>query len=189
MPDAPKALTRPDGWAIVQRNRPAMISLIFLVAIVVMAFVVPFFLPASLKGTSSDAFLPPLTRGFENPVLHLCGTDKNGQDLFYRLLTGAQVSLGVGIIGACISLVIGTLYGMISGYFGGRVDAFMMRAVDMLYAVPRILFIMIFIAAFDGVFKDWLDAARLWAQMAEWKSLEDVARYLIPYSKILVMIL
>jgi peptide/nickel transport system permease protein/oligopeptide transport system permease protein len=189
MPEAPKSLNRPDGWAIVQRNRPAMISLVFLIAIVLIAFTVPFFLPASLKSTSSDAFLPPLTKGLETPVLHLCGTDKNGQDLFYRLLTGAQVSLGVGIVGACISLVIGTLYGMMSGYFGGKVDAVMMRAVDMLYAVPRILFIMIFIAAFDSGFKDWLDAARLWAQQAEWHDLESTARYLIPYSKILVMIL
>jgi peptide/nickel transport system permease protein/oligopeptide transport system permease protein len=189
MPEAPKSLNRPDGWAIVQRNRPAMISLVFLIAIVLIAFTVPFFLPASLKSTSSDAFLPPLTKGLETPVWHLCGTDKNGQDLFYRLLTGAQVSLGVGIVGACISLVIGTLYGMMSGYFGGKVDAVMMRAVDMLYAVPRILFIMIFIAAFDSGFKDWLDAARLWAQQAEWHDLESTARYLIPYSKILVMIL
>lgn len=189
MPEAPKSLSRPDGWAIVQRNRPAMISLVFLIAIVWIAFTVPFFLPASLKSTSSDAFLPPLTKGLETPVLHLCGTDKNGQDLFYRLLTGAQVSLGVGIVGACISLVIGTLYGMMSGYFGGKVDAVMMRVVDMLYAVPRILFIMIFIAAFDSVFKDWLDAVRLWAQQAEWHGLERTARYLIPYSKILVMIL
>jgi peptide/nickel transport system permease protein/oligopeptide transport system permease protein len=189
MPEAPKSLSRPDGWAIVQRNRPAMISLVFLISIVLIAFTVPFFLPASLKGTSSDAFLSPLTKGLETPVLHLCGTDKNGQDLFYRLLTGAQVSLGVGMIGACISLVIGTLYGMMSGYCGGKVDAVMMRAVDMLYAVPRILFIMIFIAAFDSFFKDWLDAARLWAQQAEWHGLESTARYLIPYSKILVMIL
>jgi peptide/nickel transport system permease protein/oligopeptide transport system permease protein len=189
MPEAPKSLNRPDGWAIVQRNRPAMISLVFLIAIVLIAFTVPFFLPASLKSTSSDAFLPPLTKGLETPVWHLCGTDKNGQDLFYRLLTGAQVSLGVGIVGACISLVIGTLYGMMSGYFGGKIDAVMMRAVDMLYAVPRILFIMIFIAAFDSGFKDWLDAARLWAQQAEWHDLESTARYLIPYSKILVMIL
>lgn len=191
MPDAPKspALTRPDGWSIVQRNRPAMISLIFLVAVVLIAFTVPFFLPEALKSTSSGAFLPPLSKGTEAAVTHLCGTDKNGQDLFYRLLTGAQVSLGVGMVGAVISLIIGTLYGMISGYCGGRVDALMMRTVDMLYAVPRILFIMIFIAAFDSVFKDWLDALRLWAQECQWLWLEGAARYLIPYSKILVMIL
>lgn len=191
MPDAAKstALTRPDGWSIVQRNRPAMISLVFLIVVVLVAFTVPFFLPEALKSTSSGAFLPPLSKGAEAAVTHLCGTDKNGQDLFYRLLTGAQVSLGVGMVGAVISLIIGTLYGMISGFCGGRVDALMMRAVDMLYAVPRILFIMIFIAAFDGVFKDWLDALRLWAQESQWLWLEGAARYLIPYSKILVMIL
>lgn len=191
MPDAAKstALTRPDGWSIVQRNRPAMISLVFLIVVVLVAFTVPFFLPEALKSTSSGAFLPPLSKGAEAAVTHLCGTDKNGQDLFYRLLTGAQVSLGVGMVGAVISLIIGTLYGMISGFCGGRVDALMMRAVDMLYAVPRILFIMIFIAAFDSVFKDWLDALRLWAQESHWLWLEGAARYLIPYSKILVMIL
>ncbi|MES2507024.1 MAG: ABC transporter permease [Verrucomicrobiota bacterium] len=183
------AISRPGGWAIVRRNRPAMISLIYLAFVVLVAFTLPFLLPESLKATSSSTFLPPLSLDQETGMMHLCGTDVNGQDLFYRLLTGAQVSLGVGIIGAVISLFIGTGYGMVSGFFGGRVDALMMRAVDMLYAVPRILFIMIFIAAFDGVFKDWLDGTRLWAQERHWKSLEEAARYLIPYSKILVMIL
>lgn len=191
MPDASSAvsISRPGGWAIVRRNRPAMISLIFLAILVLVAFTLPFFLPEGLKITSGGTFLPPLALDPETGLAHLCGTDVNGQDLFYRLLTGAQVSLGVGIAGAVISLFIGTAYGMISGYFGGRVDALMMRAVDMLYAVPRILFIMIFIAAFDGVFKDWLDGTRLWAQQKQWPMLEDTARYLIPYSKILVMIL
>jgi len=191
MPDAPKAasISRPGGWAIVRRNRPAMISLIFLAILVLVAFTLPFLLPESIKATSGGTFLPPLALDPENGAWHLCGTDVNGQDLFYRLLTGAQVSLGVGIVGAIISLFIGTTYGMVSGYFGGRVDATMMRIVDILYAVPRILFIMIFIAAFDSVFKDWLDGTRLWAQQKQWTSLEDTTRYLIPYSKILVMIL
>ncbi len=191
MPDAPKvaAISRPGGWAIVRRNRPAMVSLIFLAVVVLVSFTLPFFLPESLKSTSSSTFLPPLALDQESGLRHLCGTDVNGQDLFYRLLTGAQVSLGVGMIGAVISLFIGTAYGMVSGFFGGRVDGFMMRAVDMLYAVPRILFIMIFIAAFDSVLKDWLDGARLWAQAQQWHRMESATRYLIPYSKILVMIL
>lgn len=192
MPEATNqapALHRPDGWEIVRRNRPAMLSLVFLAGMVVLAFTVPFFLPEALKTTSQGVFLPPLSAGAEAPVMHLCGTDKNGQDLFYRLLTGAQVSLGVGIVGAAISLVIGTLYGMISGFMGGRVDALMMRAVDLLYAVPRILFIMIFIAAFDGFFKDWLDALRLASQKSGWVSVESATRHLMPYSKIVVMIL
>lgn len=191
MPEAAKtpALSRPGGWQIVRRNRPAMISLCLLAALVVIAFTVPFFLPESLKTTSADTFLPPLTRSADGSVMHLCGTDVNGQDVFYRLLTGAQVSLGVGMVGALLSLIVGTAYGMISGYFGGRTDAFMMRAVDMLYAVPRILFIMIFIAAFDDVFKDALDAARLSAQRGGWSRTEGIMRDLIPYSKILVMII
>jgi len=166
-----------------------MVSLVFLAVLVLLAFTLPFFLPESLKATGSGQLLPPLSAGTAGGPAHLLGTDKNGQDLLYRLLTGAQVSLGVGIVGALISLVIGTVYGMVSGYCGGRVDALMMRAVDMLYAVPRILFIMIFIAAFDSIFKDWLDDTRLWAQQAELTQVESTARYLIPYSKILVMIL
>jgi oligopeptide transport system permease protein len=191
MADAPKSsgITRPDGWSIVRRNRPAMLSLAFLSVVVLLAFSLPLFLPEALKTTSNGAFLPPLSPGVDAPVTHLLGTDKNGQDLFYRLLTGAQVSLGVGIVGAVISLVIGTFYGMVSGFAGGRVDALMMRGVDLLYAVPRILFIMIFIAAFDGVFKDWLDGLRLRAQSAGWPGLEALARDLLPYSKIVVMIL
>ncbi|MDZ4287915.1 MAG: ABC transporter permease [Prosthecobacter sp.] len=191
MPEAGKApfISRPGGWAIVRGNRPAMVSLIVLGVLVLIAFSLPFALPEELKATSSGTFLPPFTRDAETGHMHYCGTDKNGQDLFYRLLTGAQVSLGVGIVGAFLSLIVGTAYGMISGYFGGRVDAFMMRAVDMLYAIPRILFIMIFIAVFDDVFKDWLDGARLWAQEAGWRSAEEGARALMPYSKVLVMII
>lgn len=191
MPEAGKAafISRPGGWAIVRGNRPAMISLIVLGVLVLAAFSLPFFLPEGLKTTSSSTFLPPFTRDAGTGQMHLCGTDKNGQDLFYRLLTGAQVSLGVGIVGAFLSLIVGTTYGMISGYFGGRVDAFMMRVVDMLYAIPRILFIMIFIAVFDDVFKDWLDGARLWAQTSGWTSMEESSRSLMPYSKVLVMII
>jgi peptide/nickel transport system permease protein/oligopeptide transport system permease protein len=189
MPDAaPASISRPGGWAIIRRNRPAMLSLYLLAALTLIAFTVPFFLPDALKTTGVSTFLPPLARAADTGLLHVLGTDKNGQDLFYRLLTGAQVSLGVGMVGALLALLIGATYGMVSGFAGGRVDAFMMRGVDMLYAIPRILFIMIFIAVFDDVFKDWLDGIRLWAQEAQWARTEHAARSLMPYSKILVMI-
>lgn len=183
------SLHRPGGWQIVRRNRPAMLSLTFLTALALLALLGPPLMPEALKTTSEGAFLPPLSRGVNAPVTHLLGTDKNGQDLCYRLLSGARVSLGVGLSGAAISLVIGTLYGMFSGFAGGRVDAVLMRAIDLLYAVPRILFIMIFIAAFDGLLKDTVDTVRLHAQAAGWSGIEDTARRLFPYSKILVMIL
>ena len=183
MADATPQISRPDGWAMLRRNRAAMLSLGTLGLLALAAVVGPMLMPEALKTTSNSPFLPP--RSGE----HLLGTDVNGQDLFYRLLSGARVSLGIGVAGAFLSLVIGTLYGMISGYAGGKVDAFMMRATEVLQSIPRILFIMILIAALDDYVKDALDAARLWAQGAQWTAIEGFFRDAIPYSRILVMIL
>jgi oligopeptide transport system permease protein len=161
----------------------AMASLATLVLLVLVAIVGPMMIPDALKSTSDAQFLRPRSTG------HLLGTDVNGQDLFYRLLSGARVSMGIGVAGALLSLVIGTLYGMISGYAGGRIDAVMMRATEVLQSVPRILFIMILIAALDDHVKDSLDAARLWAQTADFPLIEGSFRDAIPYSRVLVMIL
>ena len=173
---------------LLKRNRTAMISLWFLAVVATCAVLIPVLLPAGLTETSSGTFLPPLTRSPDGQLMHVCGTDVNGQDLFFRLLTGARVSLGIGVVGAMLSLLVGTIYGMISGFAGGRVDGFMMRLVDVLYSVPRVLFIMIFIAAFDSFLKDGLDGARLWFQAHQWTSLEGVTRNLLPYSRLLVMV-
>jgi peptide/nickel transport system permease protein/oligopeptide transport system permease protein len=164
-----------------------MLALAFLVGLTGVALVVPWLLPAALKETSAGTFLPPMALAGDG-MRHWLGTDVNGQDLLYRLVSGARVSLGVGIAGALISLVVGTLYGMVSGFAGGRVDALMMRALDVIYSVPRILFIMIFIAALDPYLKDWLDALRLGAQGKGWLWVETRVNGIIPYSRILVMI-
>ncbi|MBE2283928.1 MAG: ABC transporter permease [Prosthecobacter sp.] len=183
MPDAaaPARIPRPDGWQILKRNRAAMFALRFLVVLACVAIVVPMLLPAALKVTSSESFMPPSAR-------HLLGSDVNGQDMLYRVLSGARVSLGVGFMGAVISLFIGTLYGMISGYAGGRVDAFMMRTVEVLQSVPRILFIMILIAALDDYVKEWVDGWRLAAQAENWNHAASLMSDLQAYSKVLVMI-
>lgn len=178
---------RPGGWQVLKRNRTAMLALAFLAGLTGVALVLPWLLPAALKETSAGTFLPPMALAGDG-MRHWLGTDVNGQDLLYRLVSGARVSLGVGIAGALISLVVGTLYGMVSGFAGGRVDALMMRALDVIYSVPRILFIMIFIAALDPYLKDWLDALRLWAQGRGWLGLEARVNGIIPYSRILVMI-
>lgn len=177
------SLSRPDGWALLRRNRAAMISLGVLGIMVIAAVVGPVMMPEALKSTSDAQFLPPRSPG------HALGTDVNGQDLFYRLLSGARVSLGIGVAGAFMSLVIGTLYGMLSGYAGGRVDGFMMRVIEVLQSVPRILFIMILIAGLDDHVKEVLDASRLEAQLKGWTSVETFFRDAIPYSRILVMVL
>ena len=178
---------RPDGWALIKRNRPAMISLAFLLLIALASVVVPWLMPTALKETSGMTFLPPMANSASGAV-HLCGTDVNGQDLFYRLLTGARVSLGIGLLGAFISLIVGTAYGMVAGFLGGRVDAMMMRLVDVIYSVPRLLFIMVFISALDSYLKLGLDNARLWAQQHHWMWLEQRTGGLLPYSKLLVMV-
>lgn len=179
----------PNGWAVLRRNRAAMVALVFLAVLVLAALIIPAFLNDDIKQSTKDSFFTPNSTSTDGTRHHLLGTDANGQDMFYRLLTGAQVSLGVGLVAAAVSLIIGTIYGMVSGYAGGRVDGWMMRFVDILYSIPRILFVMIFISAFDGYFKDALDVTRLWSQEMHWLWLEKIARTLIPYSRILILIL
>jgi peptide/nickel transport system permease protein/oligopeptide transport system permease protein len=165
-----------------------MISLAYLATTLLLACVLPLLLPEELRHTSSVTFAPPLSASASGTAQHLCGSDNNGNDLFYRLLTGAQVSLGIGIIGAVLSLIIGTAYGMVAGYVGGSVDALMMRFIDVLYSVPRLLFIMVFIGAFDDRIRHTLDVARLWGQSHHWGSVEGLMGLLLPYSRILIMV-
>ena len=82
---------------------------------------------------------------------YLMGTDKLGRSLFVRCLTGGGVSIGIGIAAATISVLIGTLYGTISGYAGGRTDAVMMRIVDILYGLPYLLLVVLLAVAGDSL--------------------------------------
>ena len=101
---------------------------------------------------------------------HLFGTDDLGRDLFVRTLLGVKVTLFVAIIASCVSLGIGVAYGAIAGYVGGKVDAIMMRAVDALYALPFIFFVILLMVFFERNFLlifvaigaiNWLDMARI----------------------------
>ncbi len=174
-------MAQPGGWQVLRRNRTAMVAFYFLVGLSLIVVVVPTLLPAALKNTSGASFMSPSSQ-------HLLGSDVNGQDMLYRLLSGARVSLGVGLVGALISLVIGSLYGMVSGFAGGRVDALMMRTIEVLQSVPRILFIMILIAAFDDYAKEWIDGWRLVAEQQDWPRLAEALSSLKAYTKVLVMI-
>jgi oligopeptide transport system permease protein len=138
-------------WVRLRRNRAALIALGVLVIVAGAALIGPSLLPAADANVSQASFLPP-------SELHPFGTDLNGRDLLYRVLLGAQISLLVGVCGAAVSFALGTSYGMIAGYLGGSVDSLMMRLVDILYAIPRLIFLLILISAIDPILRASLAA-------------------------------
>ncbi len=125
------------------KNPVALTAAAILVLVTCATFFGPLVLPASHAEPSALSFSPPT-------LAHPFGTDLNGRDVLLRVLTGGRISLLVGFCGALVSLFIGTSYGLIAGYAGGRIDNFMMRIVDILYSVPRLIFILICINAFNA---------------------------------------
>lgn len=115
------------------RNPMVLWSLVFILVVSLAAFLAPLLSPYSPGGLEEKQIL-------EGPSWsHWMGTDGLGRDLFTRILYGARVSIVVGIGTAFIALVIGTLYGLVSGYIGGALDNLLMRIVDVFYSLPDLL--------------------------------------------------
>lgn len=119
------------------KNKRAVFGLIVLVIVVLMAILGPVFSPFSYEDQNIAL------RNAAPTAQHLFGTDKMGRDIYVRILYGARISLGVGIVAAIVNLILGTLYGGIAGYVGGKVDMVMMRFVDIIYSVPSMLYIVL----------------------------------------------
>ena len=132
------------------RNKAAMFGLILLVCVALFALFGGLLaqwsneeLDYSVMGQVVELGAPSIASG------HYFGTDDLGRDLFARTVQGTQISLAVGVVGALIAIIVGTLYGATAGYVGGRVDGFMMRLVDILMAVPY-MFVLILLLVMYG---------------------------------------
>lgn len=146
------------------RNRAAMVSLCILVLITLAVIVLPLLAEFSYEDTDWYAMNAAPSAD------HIFGTDSLGRDIYVRTLIGGRISLMVGIMGAMVAVLIGTLYGATSGFLGGRVDRVMMRILEILYAIP-FMFLVIVLVTFFGrnimlIFVAigaiaWLDMARI----------------------------
>ena len=139
------------AWRRLKQTRVAMIALWILIAIVLFAFIGPLFFENDFSTQ---------VRGSENldPSLqHPFGTDKFGRDLMLRTMYGSRVSLIVGVCASFIVLVIGTIYGSVSGYLGGRVDSILMRILDLIYSIPDILVVLLISTVIKVPLTDWVN--------------------------------
>jgi len=123
-------------------NRSGRVAAMVLGAMILIVLLGPLFFPRHDALPGPETYAPP-------SLLHPCGTDLNGRDLLFRILHGGRISLLVGLCGAGISLAVGTAWGLLSGMARPSVDNAMMRIVDILYSVPRLIFILVFINAFN----------------------------------------
>jgi len=155
-----------DAWRRLLRNRAAVASMILL-GLIALASV---FGPMIADHPYDEVYWDSISVGpdFENGFWF--GTDENGRDLLVRTLHGGRVSLSIGLVATLVSLVIGVAWGAVAGFIGGRIDAAMMRIVDILYALPFVFFVILLTVVFGrnivliyvaiGAIS-WLDMARI----------------------------
>ncbi|MDG1819378.1 MAG: ABC transporter permease [Porticoccaceae bacterium] len=153
-----------DAWIKLRKNRLALAGLIILILLCLVSLATPWIAPYGYEQQN-------LGLGASPPSLqHWLGTDIFGRDMLTRIMYGGRVSLAVGFIATAVALVIGVLWGAIAGFAGGRVDALMMRIVDILYALPFMIFIVLLMVIFGrNIFLlffaigavEWLTMARI----------------------------
>jgi oligopeptide transport system permease protein len=140
MPPPGGAAQRPAStMRLLWRNPLSAISMVVLVLLALAAIILPSTLPFHWDTPTSDILAPPSAQ-------HLLGTDDSGYDILVRLAEGARISLTVGIGVEAIVVVVGTLVGLIAGYYGGAADTLLMRFTDMMFAFPDILLAILIMA-------------------------------------------
>ncbi|MEO0439183.1 MAG: ABC transporter permease [Pseudomonadota bacterium] len=131
-----------DAWVRLRKNKLAVFGLIVLATMGVIALLTPWIAPYAYDAQNLDlGATPPSAK-------HFLGTDIFGRDMLTQIMYGGRVSLAVGLIATSVALTIGVTWGAVAGYVGGRTDAVMMRLVDILYALPFMIFIVLLMVVF-----------------------------------------
>jgi oligopeptide transport system permease protein len=126
-----------DAWLRLSKNRLAVFGAVVLLVMVVFCFLGPLLSPYTYEQQDLGLYATPPS------AKHWFGTDKLGRDQLTRVMYGGRISLSVGICATLVSLTIGVLYGSISGFVGGKTDVVLMRVVDILYALPFTVFVIL----------------------------------------------
>ena len=155
-----------DAWRRLLANKAAVAGGIILLVLIFLAIFAPWIAPHPYSYQNLELGAQPPSSDF------LLGTDTLGRDLFSRILYGARVSLLVGFVATGVALVIGVSWGIVAGYFGGRVDSVMMRIVDVLYGLPFIIFIILLMVIFGR--NIWLLFGAIGA--VEWLTMARIVR-------------
>ncbi len=166
-----------DAWVRLKKNKMAMFGLWFFVGITLVCFLLPLLpvLPDPNATSPELRSLGPFSEAVANDGterFYLLGSDNLGRDIFARIVDGGRVSLMVGFIATAVSLLIGVVYGAVAGYVGGRLDSVMMRVVDILYALPFMIIVIILTTFFDNSL--WLLFLAIGA--VEWLTMSRIVR-------------
>ncbi|HEY8932386.1 MAG TPA: ABC transporter permease [Rariglobus sp.] len=153
-----------DAWHRLRRNHLAVFGGVVLILLSLLCLAGPWLSPYGYEETN-------LNNTFSSPSgAHWLGTDQLGRDLLTRLMFGGRISLMVGLVATFVALAIGVVYGAISGYAGGKLDRLMMRIVDIIYALPFTIFVILLTVLFGRDIKlifvaigavEWLTMARI----------------------------
>lgn len=153
-----------DVWMRLKANKMAIIGLFIIIIITLLALFGPFIVP--YKYDEQNFNLSNHGPSLEHPF----GTDIFGRDIFVRVMYGARISLSIGFVASLINLTIGVLYGGISGLIGGGVDNLMMRTVDIIYSIPRMIYVILLMVVIGSGLKSiyitlgiayWVEMARI----------------------------
>lgn len=130
-------------------NKAAVFGLVVICVFFIISFLAPVLAPYDYTAS--------VGKQLEFPSMeHLCGTDKLGRDILSRLIYGARYSLGLGLASQAFCMIVGTILGSIAGFFGGKVDDFLMRVIDIIQAIPGLLLAIVISAALGGGFVNTL---------------------------------